>query len=595
MQLHCSTFLLAYYFLTFYLSNAAAQEKPATNKIHEAIDICREKLKVDPHLTKVQHSLAQLLDSQISYEQPDESMVNEVINLYYAVGLPPPDVTGKRLPPANIRFESLVRAATIANDILFDSKKTISLYTLALELDGLDEKSMIAVFEMVMPLLLSSVIEDRDVTISPDSSINYSSNQQSLQNALHLCNKVSVRCPNEPVVDEYTGATLRKMKNSQNAYQSYHQAMAKSKQLYLTCKASSNDNNECIAFLTNYVKTCILVSAAGREVGVDSKEQMRWLTEAEAHALPFLKNDLGEDDIDQSVLESTRNVIVDLYNNMGIVEKKRGGKRALKSARTFFLKALEVKHNDGHALVQLASIEGDKEDEVVANSKKLDAEYVSALFDGYSSRFESELVDVLEYKGHYLVYDSLQASWKGFRKSPSTIQRIVDLGCGTGLLGELVANDMPWVELHGVDISQRMTDISRQRKSKSGNNVYTTVENGDAAEYLASMESKPVDCVLASDVFIYIGDISRILEESSMCLVENGLVGFTIERYENPKQKSESPGLKLLQSGRFGHSKAYIHNLASANGFEVSTWKDCTLRKQGGTDVKGAVVILKKS
>ncbi len=72
------------------------------DEVSEAINICRDKLKVDPHFPKVQHSLAQLLDSQLS-DDVDISLVAEVVQLYRDVGNPHADVDEKRIPPAKIR------------------------------------------------------------------------------------------------------------------------------------------------------------------------------------------------------------------------------------------------------------------------------------------------------------------------------------------------------------------------------------------------------------------------------------------------------------------------------------------------------------
>jgi len=213
---------------------------------------------------------------------------------------------------------------------------------------------------------------------------------------------------------------------------------------------------------------------------------------------------------------------------------------------------------------------------------------VAGLFDGYSSRFESELVDVLKYVGHELVYNSLRDALP----NATSIGTIVDLGCGTGLLGELIATGMPWVAIHGTDLSQRMVDISLERKTGSGGRaVYSTVSNLDASEFLSNFDKASVDCVVASDVFIYIGDVSDVLGECMKCLVKNGLVGFTVESYETTEADS---GLRLLPSGRFGHSKEYVYQMAEKHGFQVLSWKDAVLRQQAGKNVNGAVVILQK-
>eukprot|EP00980_Cylindrotheca_fusiformis_P003306 scaffold743_cov117-Cylindrotheca_fusiformis.AAC.25 len=556
------------------------------SKIEEAIRLCREKLSVDPHFPKIQLSLAQLLDSKISDDYPDEAMVSEVIELYYTVGNPSTEVETSRLPPQHVRFDSLVRAGTLAKDVLHDSSMATLNFLAAFGVEGIEESSLVALFEVVMPLLLSTVQEGRgETTIDPTGSINVSSSEKTLQKAMEICQLMSSKCPDEPIVDEYKGATLRKMQKMPLAFHSYKQAMVKARNNYLSCNDSTN-HSTCISQLGTLLRTSILVSASSREVGAGPEEQMKYLEEAETYLKPLLEARFGKED--DSLFEVILEHCVELYNNMGIVEKKRGD---FARAREFFMKALEVRADDGHALVQLASLEGGNGDDIVSKATRLDPDYVSALFDGYSSRFESELVDVLQYRGHALLFNELVTAWETLKISLSSIRTIVDLGSGTGLLGEQIANEMPWVAVHGVDLSQRMTDISRQRKSRSGTNVYASVINGGAVEFLSTLENQSVDSIVASDVFIYIGDISTLLEESARCIVQNGLVGFTVEVYEG---RSDNVGLKLLPNGRFGYSKSYIDDIAISKGFEVLSWNNCVLRQGGGNDVEGAVVILRR-
>lgn len=171
---------------------------------------------------------------------------------------------------------------------------------------------------------------------------------------------------------------------------------------------------------------------------------------------------------------------------MGIAEKKQG---SLNHAQEYFRRTLEYISSDGHALVQLASIsDASSSNDVVSDARDLDPEYVSALFDGYSTRFESELVEILHYKGLLLVYDSYLKSLKQMGKSYITVKKVIDLGCGTGLLGALIADEMPWIEIAGVDLSNRMVEISRKRKNKQGNSVYAYVSNDDEATYLSTLE-----------------------------------------------------------------------------------------------------------
>jgi tetratricopeptide (TPR) repeat protein len=326
----------------------------------EAIDICRKKLEDDPHFPRVQHSLAQLLDSQMMSSarfDVDLSLVSEVMHLYGDVGNPPDDVEEKRIPPVKVRFESLMRAARIAKDILLDAQQAISWYMHSIHIDGIDQVSLLFAFEETIKLLLSSVRVKQGASIGILGDIE-AENQDPLKVSLQLCDFVGTKCPNEPLVDELRGATLRKLKQPSLAYQSYEQAMIKSREQYLKCRNDSQQirHDKCLVQLKSFINTSILVAAAAREAGISFDDQMRYLTAVENYAVPVVTSAQEYDDEEKYDLVQE---MVELYNNMGVLEKKRG---SLREATIFFRKALTINPKDGHALVQLASISSQDED-----------------------------------------------------------------------------------------------------------------------------------------------------------------------------------------------------------------------------------------
>jgi predicted TPR repeat methyltransferase len=83
-------------------------------------------------------------------------------------------------------------------------------------------------------------------------------------------------------------------------------------------------------------------------------------------------------------------------------------------------------------------------------------EYVIGLFDRYADHFDEHLVGKLRYRTPSLLLDAVM------RLAPSgnlgTLD-ILDLGCGTGLVGSLLR---PLARtLTGVDISSNMLQIAR--------------------------------------------------------------------------------------------------------------------------------------
>eukprot|EP00541_Cyclophora_tenuis_P009477 CAMPEP_0116548784 /NCGR_PEP_ID=MMETSP0397-20121206/4527_1 /TAXON_ID=216820 /ORGANISM="Cyclophora tenuis, Strain ECT3854" /LENGTH=214 /DNA_ID=CAMNT_0004073469 /DNA_START=74 /DNA_END=718 /DNA_ORIENTATION=+ len=202
---------------------------------------------------------------------------------------------------------------------------------------------------------------------------------------------------------------------------------------------------------------------------------------------------------------------------------------------------------------------------------------------------EQELVEALLYKGHELVVNSLKRRWSADADADDhqSPKKIVDLGCGTGLVGGLIREAYEGAILVGVDLSERMVQLSRSRLMKDQvTRVYNDVHQNDALGFLSALRSFSVDAVLAADVFTYIGEIEDVLNAARECLVPGGLLIFTVE--------TTSTGMRLLPSGRFGHSEPYVQMLASRTGMNLVEWKDDVLRMQRGKNVAAAVVILEK-
>src|SRR5262249_1590490 len=65
------------------------------------------------------------------------------------------------------------------------------------------------------------------------------------------------------------------------------------------------------------------------------------------------------------------------------------------------------------------------------------AAYVRTLFDQYAVRFETALTDGLDYRGPKLLFDAVAAACTAVRR-PMRFADVLDLGCGTGLAGELL-------------------------------------------------------------------------------------------------------------------------------------------------------------
>jgi predicted TPR repeat methyltransferase len=157
------------------------------------------------------------------------------------------------------------------------------------------------------------------------------------------------------------------------------------------------------------------------------------------------------------------------------------------------------------------------------------------LFDVYAQRFDSHLVQVLNYS----VPEKLAASAALF---PSGGEKwaILDLGCGTGLSGAAIAQFAR--HMVGVDLSSKMLDKARER------NLYARLEQLDL---LAMMEAEPAasyDVVFAADVFVYLGKLDELVSQARRLLRPGGLFAFSVESLEalqTGADSTEGPRLSL--------------------------------------------------
>ena len=92
--------------------------------------------------------------------------------------------------------------------------------------------------------------------------------------------------------------------------------------------------------------------------------------------------------------------------------------------------------------------------------------------------------------------------------------------------------------------------------------------------------------VVAGDVFTYVGDLARVMEDCARALRPGGLMAFSVE-------DTDGDGYKLRPTGRYAHSSAYIDALAATAGLSVAYRENKTLRNDP-VPVSGRIVVLSK-
>jgi len=259
---------------------------------------------------------------------------------------------------------------------------------------------------------------------------------------------------------------------------------------------------------------------------------------------------------------------VDSLNTFGAVLTKQG---RIEEALEAFRRVVALNPGNATAAHMIAAISGD----TTATAPR---DYVRKLFDTFAWRFDDDLVNKLGYRVPALMRQAVENVAGGTGK----FARALDLGCGTGLVAEAF-KDMVGA-FHGVDLSPRMADEARRK------GLYRDIVVGDLCEVLErpDMATADYDLVVAGDTFIYVGELTRAFAAIGRVVTDAGLFVFSVERLEEGDYK-------LMPSGRYAQSDAYINRLAADNGFRVITWEPVEMRReQEALPVAGAMYILRR-
>jgi predicted TPR repeat methyltransferase len=198
--------------------------------------------------------------------------------------------------------------------------------------------------------------------------------------------------------------------------------------------------------------------------------------------------------------------------------------------------------------------------------------FVAAMFDGYAGRFNHELVDRLEYRGPEMLLAALG-------EGPCEKLTILDLGCGTGLSGELFRPIAATLE--GVDLSPRMIEQAHDRA------IYDRLTVAEIGAHMAELNSGSYDLLLAADVLVYIGDLKPIFDEAFRVLRIGGRFAFSLER-----RLDDDHGFVLQDSRRYAHGRGSIRALAEIAGFTLLHCDEASTRLDRGEPVPGLIVVL---
>ena len=260
--------------------------------------------------------------------------------------------------------------------------------------------------------------------------------------------------------------------------------------------------------------------------------------------------------------------LAEAYNRALALEKAGETEAAVAAYR----EVLEIDPEDhGGASVRIAALgHGD------APPKAPDA-YVETLFDQHAEMFEDILVEQLGDCVPMMVRPRLQTLGLG------PFQRLLDLGCGTGLTGD--ALDDLAVDKTGIDLSENMV-IAADEKG-----VYDTLFVAEVEDFLEENDEEPFDLITATDVLPYLGALEPLFFGAAENMVPGGYFIFSSETL--PDEILAGRSYMVGPHQRFAHAEAYVRERLDATGFDVVEFEPINVRMQDGAPTPGHLVIAK--
>ena len=140
------------------------------------------------------------------------------------------------------------------------------------------------------------------------------------------------------------------------------------------------------------------------------------------------------------------------------------------------------------------------------------------IYKNWAKKYEDDVINLAGYVGHLITSELLLSYLR------NTQTKILDAGCGTGLVGEIL-NKNSFQNLIGVDFSQEMLNIAMQK------NVYQSLELVDLTKKL-DYEDNLFDAVICAGTFTcgHVGP--EALREMIRITKRGGYICFTVRKQE---------------------------------------------------------------
>lgn len=204
-------------------------------------------------------------------------------------------------------------------------------------------------------------------------------------------------------------------------------------------------------------------------------------------------------------------------------------------------------------------------------------ENIKALFNGFAETFDITLWRQLEYRVPQMAAEILLNAY------PDRKFNLLDLGCGTGLVGVCLGRIDGFII--GVDLSEEMISKAAQH------NVYARFHQVNVLDALRDTPSNHYEAITCCDVLVYVGDLYNVIPNALRILKPGGHFVFSCEAAGEDEQD-----LVLRPTERYAHKASAVRRMCEQAGFGEVTIEDLpSLRKEGGQPLPGFLVTARKN
>ena len=209
---------------------------------------------------------------------------------------------------------------------------------------------------------------------------------------------------------------------------------------------------------------------------------------------------------------------------------------------------------------------------------------VQKLYDERAARWDHGTTGATPYQGHHLV-GKLFA--RLYPSAQSANLRLLDAGCGTGLVAAALAPPRPVLE--GVDLSAAMLEAA------GGKGLYHSLHQADLVQFMASHPGR-YDAILSAATLIHFGDLRPVFAAAAQAVRRKGHFLFTL--FPAPDDTPDGIMLSLdhghAQGGCYCHAPGAMASWAQATGWRVVRQETATHEFDHGRPVAALVVALQK-